>query len=283
MASVSTTVFLVILLSAVLHAGWNAAVKASGDRTLSMATVSMAGSFMCILALPFVEGPPPEAWPWMFAGFLGSFGTQAILARAYSTGELSVAYPLTRGLAPVTVTAAGALLFSEVPGPLGLAGVVAIALGVALLAADSMRAGGHAGTSTLGLALSAAVITALYTLANAKGARLSPSALNYAVWSSVPNGVVWLGVMLVQRRDLKQHLRTDALRSLGGGLVSNVAYVLVLWCMRQAPVALVSALRETSVLFSILMGVFWLKERASTWRWMAGGMICSGLFLLRSA
>jgi drug/metabolite transporter (DMT)-like permease len=282
-ASVSTTVFLVILLSAVLHAGWNAAVKASGDRTLSMATVSMAGSFMCMLALPFVEGPPPAAWPWLFAGFLGSFGTQAILARAYSTGELSVAYPLTRGLAPVVVTGVGALLFSEVPGLLSMGGVAAIAVGVSLLAVDALRGGRQTVVGTLGLALSAALITALYTLANAKGARLSSSALGYAVWSSVPNGVVWFCVMRVQRRDLRQHFRVDAVRTLGGGLVSTLAYVLLLWCMRQAPVALVSALRETSVLFSIILGVFWLKERASAWRWMAGGMICSGLALLRSA
>ncbi|MET0406594.1 MAG: EamA family transporter [Cystobacter sp.] len=279
----STSVFLVVMLSALLHAGWNAAVKASGDRTLSMATVSMSGSLLCALAVPFVEPPPLAALPWMAISVVGSIGTQALLAHAYSTGELSVAYPLTRGLTPIVVTSAAALLFAEVPGPLGMGGVAAIASGVALLTVDALRGNRQAGVGTLGVAVCAAFITALYTLSNAKGARLSSSALGYAVYASVPNGLVWCGVMLAQRRDLKRYLRTEGLRSLGGGLVSTVAYVLMLWCMRQAPVALVSALRETSILFSIILGVVWLKERASVWRWAAGGMMFSGLALLRFA
>ncbi len=274
-----------MLASALLHAAWNAGVKVSPDRMAGMAAVSIAASGICALGLPFVALPPPPAWPWLLLGVGASFGTQFVLARAYETGELGVAYPLTRGLAPVITTLAAFALFGEWPAPAGLMGIAAIALGVSALAAEAWRAGRGAGAGafhTIGLASLAALLAAIYTVANARGVRLSSSALSFAFWSSVPNGLIWIAILHRRGVPLRAMLTDRRARALGGGLVATVSFVLILWATTQAPVALVSALRETAVLFGLVLATVWLKERLTPARIAAGLLILAGLFLLKA-
>lgn len=274
------SVFFAVLASALLHAGWNAFVRATPDRTRGMAVMSMGGSSLCALGLPFVDMPPAAAWPWLGLSFLGSLATQALTAHSYKLGELSVVYPLQRGLAPIAVTGGAVLLFSEVPSLAGMGGIAAIAGGVALMAIRGIGKGG-ARLRTIGLALLAALLTAIYTLANAQGVRLSHSALDYALWASIPNGMAWAAIMAFRGHRPLALIRTDWGHALGSGAVTTLAFVLLLWATRQAPVAIVSALRETSILFGLLIAAFYLKERLGAVRWAAAAMILAGLALVR--
>ncbi|PZU91935.1 MAG: EamA family transporter [Chelatococcus sp.] len=278
--SLSLTVFAVVLASALLHAGWNAFVRAAPDKLRGMAVMSMGGSALCALALPFVAVPPAEVWPWLGIGFVGSLSTQALIAQAYARGELSVAYPLQRGLAPIAVTTGSAALFAELPGPVGFAGIGAICCGVAVLAFRGLGPS-TARAPILGVALLAALLTALYTLANAKGARLSVSAFDYAIWASVPNGAAWAVVMAMAGRKPLRLLREDWIHAAGSGTVTTLAFILLLWASRHAPVAMVSALRETSILFGLLIAWLFLGERLGAARWTAAGFILCGVVLLR--
>ncbi len=276
----SLVVFAVVLASALLHAGWNAFVRAAPDKVRGMAVMSMGGSALCALALPFVAMPPAEAWPWLGVGFLGSLSTQALIARAYARGELSVVYPLQRGLAPIAVTAGSTVLFAELPGPVGFAGIGAICCGVAVLAYRGLGPS-TARAHLLGVALLAALLTAIYTLANAKGARLSASALDYVIWASIPNGAAWAAIMAMAGRRPLHLLRQDWLHALCSGAVTTLAFMLLLWATRHAPVAMVSALRETSILFGLLIAGLVLGERLGAARWTAAGFILCGVVLLR--
>lgn len=268
-----------VLGSALLLSLWNALVKAHEDNLARMATISMAAA-ICGIALPFLAVPPLPAWPWLILSALCSLLMQFAMARAFQLGDLSVAYPLTRGLAPLIVLLVATVLFDERLSGSMLAGIVAIAAGIVLMSRESWRGGLSGRGATLMAVAAAAVFGATLVVANAQGARLS-SVLSYAVWSTVLTALAWVCFLIARGARPFAMLAADFPRALGGGLVSIGAYVLMLWAFTKAPMGMVAALRETSILFSSLIAFIWLKERMTTSRIAAALLITAGLVLLR--
>ena len=266
----SLDVLLVVLFSALLHAGWNALVRAAADKFAStLAVVLGAGA----LALPL---PAAASWPYVLASGLIHVVYFTLVAWSYRHAELSLAYPLMRGTAPA-LAAVGALLWlGESPTPGGWLGVALICAGVLSLAGAAWRASpAHAGA--LGFALANAVVIAGYTVIDGRGARLSGHALAYTGCVFLLTALFLLLAALAQRgravfTSLRPLARTAALG--GGGTLA--AYALVLWAMGHAPIASVAALRESSIVFAALIGVLFLRERISRARVMAIALVCAG-------
>jgi len=274
-------VTLAVLGAGLLHASWNALLKSSGggDPLLDTATV-VAGSTVCsLVALPFVPVPLAAAWPMAFASAIIHFGYYITLAHAYRTGDLSFAYPLMRGTAPLLVALLGMLFLRELPS-------LQVALGVALISggifAIAFAQRHHHPRAAVYWALTNAAIIAVYTLVDGAGARASGSALGYVLWLTFVEGVAFLAWIRWRRGDASvRYIRVQWRRGLLGGFCSVAAYGIVLWAMTRAPVAAVAALRETSVLFAAIIGTMLLKEGFGLARLAGAASVVAGVAALK--
>ena len=268
---ITTSVALLVLLSALMHAGWNFVVKASADRFLDYTGLAVAGAVVAACALPWLPLPASPSWPWLGTTVFVHVGYYLLLMRAYQHADLSIAYPLMRGSAPVLVALA-APLAGDVLTPGLLLGIALVAAGIALPVGIGIRRGGVS-RSGLVYGFATAGVIALYTIIDGIGARLSGNAVSYALWLFFLNAWLVLGVALWLRgRNALIHLRRRWLFSVLGSILTMGSYIIVLWAMTVASIPAVAALRETSVIFAAAMGAWLLKERMGRWR-IAGAML----------
>ena len=273
-------VMTLVLFGAVLHAAWNVLVKSSQDKTLDTAVIHI---FCALITLPvslFLGPPPQEALPFLFASVAIHVGYYFSLARAYHHGSLGLTYPIMRGSAPLMVALASWVVLEESLSLTGWIGVLTLCLGVIWLGVSA-----HAGQqkTAFGFALGNASIVALYTLVDAQGVRLSgDAAFAYIALLFSLDG--WIFGLAVFARRGAQALRYTAQRwpvALGGATASVGSYAIALWAMTVAPVAAVAALRETSVLFAVLLGSLVLREKLSAQRILATVVIILGAIAIR--
>lgn len=276
-----SSVFAVVMTAALLHAGWNALLKIGLDRYLTASLIQIGAGLLALLALPFASLPVAGAWPWMALSALLHIGYNLFLSRAYQHGDLGQVYPLARGSSPLIVAllallAGDALSLAQWPGLLVLVG------GIWLMAWRGGHARAPLNRLLLGNALATAACIAGYTLADAMGARSNQDALGYALWLFAVNGAVAALLIALHRGpriflQLGPHWRGG----LAGGGMSMLAYGLVIWAMTQAPIALVSALRESSVVFALLIGYLFLREPMPIVRLLACCVIACGVALMK--
>ena len=272
-------VLLAVLFGALLHASWNALVKSSTDKTLDTALIHVLCS---VVALPFCwyVGPPvPQAWPFIVASLVIHVGYYFALAGAYKHGELGLTYPLMRGTAPMLVALASLALLGEALNSLGWVGVLLISGGVLLLGAS---AGLMRHRKAVLFALSNAVLIAIYTVVDAKGARTSGHVAQYVAMLFVLDGWPFAAMVWVHRKGrVWPYVRQRWPVALGGAVASLGSYGIALWAMTVAPVAMVAALRETSVLFAAILGAWLLKEPWTRNRVLGTLAIVCGVMALR--
>jgi drug/metabolite transporter (DMT)-like permease len=278
----SFAVSMAVLLAALLHASWNAMIKGGGDVLHDTAGIVVGTA---VIGLPFlfvVPVPPAAAWPFIIASVVVHLAYYWLMISAYRAGDLSLVYPLMRGVAPLITAIAGIAVLGETPAPVAWLGMLLVSGGVFLL---GYRALGHAPSrAAVGFALANAVVIALYTLIDGRGARVSGNAWSYIVWLFVLDGIPFSLWMLATRREtFIAHLRRRSRRALAGGGLSAAAYAISVWAMTKAPVALVASLRETSVLFATLIGARLLRERLSARRWSGVIAVVLGVLALKAA
>jgi len=279
-AEITLPVTLAVLGAGFLHALWNAMLKqAAGEPLLDTALIVAGGSIVALAMLPFVGAPDRAAWPYMLVSAVIHFGYYVTLAGAYRRGDLSFAYPLMRGVAPLIVTVLGIVFLGEHPTATTLAGIALISLGILVIA---WYAGGRHTAVAAGWALANALIIALYTLVDGAGTRASHNAAGYVCWLIFLEGLPYLAWIYATRgRVAHDYLVSRWRRAIGGGAASLAAYGIALWAMTQAPVAVVAALREVSVLFAAAIGAWVLKEGFG-WKRMAGAVtVVAGVAALR--
>lgn len=273
------TVVCAVLLGALLHASWNALVKSSADKELDMALLPAIASVLAVPLVAWFGWPRIEAWPYIVASAIIHVGYYAALIGAYRHGDLSLTYPLMRGLAPLLVALSSALVMGEQLTPTAWAGVAGVCTGVLLMGLTPQAL--HA-PKAVGFALVNAAIIAVYTLVDGLGVRASGNAMQYIAALFLLHGWPFTLVMLRLRgRDLPRYARTRwPLASLGAAATVG-SYGIALWAMQQAPVAAVAALRESSVLFAVVLGVVFLGESFSVRRALCALVIVAGVMALR--
>jgi drug/metabolite transporter (DMT)-like permease len=276
-----TTVFLAVLCAALMHAAWNAIVKVGLDRFSSILLLSIAQGVMALFLLPFFATPLIEAWPWVAGSAVLHIGYKLFLIQAYRHGDLSQVYPLARGTAPLIVALVGAMFLGEVMTTGKTAAVIAIALGVIVMSQNGTGLD-RLPRKALFYALGTACFTASYTLVDGVGARIAETASGYTLWMFALDATGMTGFALATRGTAALKRLRPAWRSgIAAGGLSLGSYWIAIWAFTLAPLAMVAALRETSVLFAMLIGVFMLGERAGLWRWVAMLLIVSGVVLMR--
>ena len=282
----SGTVVAVVLFAALLHASWNAIVKSGKDTFLTTVLVSVGAALISLAVLPFVDAPAAASWPYLAASAVAQLAYYSLLAAAYRAGDMSHAYPLMRGSAPLIVALASWPLIGERLSLMQMGAVGCICAGIlALYVAARQPAMGAAPTGTgraTAFALGNACVIASYTLIDGLGVRLSGAPAAYTMWIFVLNGAgLLLWTVLRRRAGLLASARTQWHLAAFGGFGTLASYGLALWAMTQAPVAAIAALRETSILFAIAIAALFLREKISPRRYLAIGLIAAGAILMR--
>ncbi len=276
----TTGVFLAVLLAAAMHAGWNAVLKVRLEPFVAMTMVTgLAG----LVGLPFLIAlglPKAEAWPWLFASVVIHLAYYLFLSEAYRQADMGQVYPIARGGAPLLTAFVSFFLVREPFGAAAGVGIAILGAGIALM---SLRGkGAHFDRRAVGFALLTSVVICGYTIVDGMGARIAgdPHAYSAAlfVFDAIP-----LPLYLLWRRGSAPFakMRYFLVPGFAGASMSLAAYWIAIWAMTVAPIALVAALRETSVLFAMLIAVLFLKEPLVPARGVAALLIVAGIVIIK--
>jgi drug/metabolite transporter (DMT)-like permease len=279
----STEVFIIVILAALLHAFWNAMVKGGSDKLLNMVAVVLGHIPLAFIALLFVDAPEPGSWPYLITGVFLHAGYQLFLVHAYRVGDLTQVYPIARGSAPLLVALVSVVFLGVSLSLFELLAIFTIAAGIMSICLVKQH-DGVPNHGAAGLALITGCFIAAYSLVDGIGARAASTSLGYFSWLAIGNAVVMLMASLFMRPGILSDVVTSRKMVLfvGGG-ASYIAYALIIWSFTQAPIALVTALRETSIVFALLIGVLHLKERLSLVKVLSTMTTLTGAVMLRFA
>ncbi len=274
-------VLFLVLFSAVLHATWNALVKAGSDRLVTIALVMFVPSLPCLAALFFLPALAAAAWPFIITSILIHSVYYASLTAAYRHGDLSLVYPIARGAAPVLVAVAAWTFAGEALNTMEAAGVLVVSAGIMSLA-WRRSAGPHDGEiKAIGFALLTGLNIALYLVADGMGVRRSGFALTYICWLFMLQGLPLLAFTLWARRGrIAASFGPNLKQGVFGGLIAGVSYGIAIWAMGVGPMAHIVAVRETSVLIGAMIGALVLKEPFGRTRIAAAAAVACGAVLL---
>jgi len=273
----------VVLLGALMHAAWNVIVKSRDDKLLDITKVTTGAALVGAAVLPGLPAPSPGSWPYLAASATVHCAYFWLVAAAYRSGDLSLAYPVMRGTAPLLTALLSYAIFPDSYSTFGWVGIAALSAGIWLLANEARRHLAHQGRSML-LGLGNALVIVAYTLVDGAGVRLSHAPWSYVAWLFVLNALPLLLLLRITRgpRFLAGAAATWLQPLLGGALTFG-SYGLALWAMTRAPVALVAALRESSVVFGVVLAAALLKEKFGAARWSAALLVACGAAALKLA
>ncbi len=270
-----------VLLAAVMHASWNALIKGSRDPVGTQALLMFCGVLLAAAAIPWVPLPARESWPLLGVSILVHTVYRVVLVWAYREGDLSKVYPLARGFAPLLVALAAMHFADEWLNRWETAGVLLVSAGIASLAFEK-RSARQPSRRPVVLALLTGLLVSSYSLIDGLGARRAGSAIGYAAWLFVFEGLPFaVGTAIVRRRDLRAIVRSSWKSGLIGGVISTLGYTIVIWAMSVGGMAQTIALRETSVIVAALIGVGLMKEGSGARRIAAAATVVAGNLLLQ--
>lgn len=263
-------IILAVLAAAILHASWNALLRAGADRLWSMTIMCIAVAIVCGNLAIWCPAPARASWPYAIASAVVHIGYNLLLVATYRHGDLGQTYPIARGSSPLLVSLCAALFAAERPTPMSLIGVLLVSGGIISLAFQ----GRSLGRKVLPYALGTGCTIGIYSVIDGIGARVSGAPVSYTIWMCLLWGLL-MPPVYVALRDWQSLASADprqVLLAASGGIVSLVAYGIVIFAMSVSPMGPVSALRETSVVFAALIGRFFLKERL-TWHRLAACIV----------
>jgi drug/metabolite transporter (DMT)-like permease len=266
-----------VLLAAAAHAGWNAWLKAADDRLLTMAAIRTVGICLGIAALPFVPPPDRESWGLLAAAAVAHYAYYGLLFASYRAGDLGVVHGIARGTSPLVLVAVGWTVLDEHLSGGQTAAVLLSCLGIGLLAL-----GAGASRAAVGLAGATGLSIAAYSFLGGVGVRRAGTALGFQAWLEIATGVGVLGWTWAtrDRATIRAYARKHAWPGLLAGFAAVGGYIAYLAAVTVLPIAPVAALRESSVLFSALIGAILFRERLGARRVLGALLIASGIVAL---
>lgn len=260
-ADMTLTVFIAVIGAALLHASWNAVVKGGADKMMSMCAVVLGHMPFALVSAMVVPLPAVDSLPYLITGIVLHFGYQLFLMKSYGIGDLTQVYPIARGSAPLIVAAVSIFILGVTLNRMELVAILLIGAGIISLTLVR-RADGQRNPKAASFALVTGCFIASYSLVDGLGARIAGTSLGFYAWLSIGNVVIMAAFVALRAPGVFRSVAGPGrMVFLVGGGASFAAYALVTWAFTQAPIALVTALRETSIVFALLIGVFFLKER----------------------
>jgi len=275
---VTLAIGLLVLSAALLHAVWNALVKGSDDKVIVLGLISLGHVIPGLFIVMVVPLPPIESVPYIIASTIIHWVYYFLLNTAYRIGDFSLIYPIARGLAPVLIALGSQIWIGEKLPVLAWTGILTVSGGIMILTRGSFS--GAIPPSAIVAAVGVALAVTAYSLVDGVGIRISGNALSYIGWLFVNEIFVAAFIFSSQFR----RLRVVSVRTLyigfAGGVISGLAYAMVLYAKTLAPLGIISALRETSVIFAAIIGVIWFKEGPRNQRLFAALIVVVGIGLI---
>jgi drug/metabolite transporter (DMT)-like permease len=269
----SPAVIGLVLFAAALHAAWNAVLRSGTDRLWSVTIMSFATTVVAIPFAVMLPLPSSLSWPYLILSSCLQIGYSVFLVYAYRYGELGQVYPIVRGSVPLLVTLGGFSLADQHPSALSLFGVILVALGIMSLALGRRRAT----AKSVVLAFITGLFIASYTTADGIGVRLAGDPRAYATWIFLTYGALMpMTFIAIRGRHTLDVLSSETLKALAGGVISLIAYVAVISALALGPIGPISALRETSVVFAVVLGRVFLGEQLTLGRLAACAVVAIG-------
>jgi drug/metabolite transporter (DMT)-like permease len=268
----------IVLFAALLHAGWNAMLKAVSDRAAVLGAVSAITALAGMVLISISPIPAMASWPALFISTFVHYAYYLLLFRAYRHGDLSQVYPISRGLAPALVALSAFVLLGEDLGPLGWAGLATVSLGICMLAMQ--RGPIQASGQTIMVALMLGLCIGTYSVADGIGVRSAGTLTGYMGWLFLLEAPVPLAIILRRRQDRGRFEARALILGALGGVAAVTAYGLVLYVKTIAPLGAVSAVRESSVIIAALIGIFVFGERPWQGRILAAMVVTLGIVVL---
>jgi len=270
-----------VLLAALLHAGWNAMAKSGGTPQYSIASYRFVNAIWCLPLLFLFPLPLAASWPMLLASTIIHTAYYYTLSKSYRSGDLSQVYPLFRGLAPVLVVLGAALMANEYLSAGAMLGIGLISAGLISITFAGGAVGKIPGPA-LRWGLATSVFIGAYTVADGMGVRAAGNPFSYILWlfifEPIPIGL-WL--LATDRSGWFGYMRAKPGKITAGALAAATAYAMVIYAMSVAPMAMVSSLRETSVIFAALIGTLMFREPFGRQRIIAAILVCLGVVLIK--
>jgi len=262
----NTIVFFTVLFSAILHAIWNSMASKYKNKNVSIPAIVYGHVPACIIAIIFLPAPNIESFPFIILSALIHQGYQNFLLTAYQTGKFSTVYPIARGFGPLVATVISVIFFGVYLKAFTILSILLISTGVILIGLFSKSV--LKNNKILYTSLATGVFIGIYSVVDGHGARLSGSAVSYMSWVFIFSALFFPIVLHFrkQKNILKKTLTEGKFIFWIGGSISYLAYVITVWAFTKAPIPMVSALRESSIIFAIFISYFYLKDKINFYK-----------------
>jgi len=276
-----TEVFLIVLFSAFLHAIWNSMASKYKDKNVSIGAIVYGHVPLCIVAIIFLPSPSIESFPYIILSALIHQGYQNFLLTAYQTGKFTTVYPVARGFGPLVATVISIIFLGVYLKGFTIISILLISSGVMLIGLFSKSV--IKNNKILYTSLATGVFIGIYSVVDGQGARVSGSAISYMSWVFIFSALFFPIVLHFrkQKNILKKTLTKGKFIFWIGGTFSYLAYVVTVWAFTKAPVPMVSALRESSIIFAIFIGYFYLKDKINFYKIVSILLIFLGVIGLK--
>ena len=274
-------IFLAIILAAFLHAVWNAMVKNEDNKYLAVTAIVLGHVPVSVLIILLTPIPSVESIPFIILSALLHIGYEWYLLSAYRFGDLTKVYPIARGTAPILITIVSLIFLGVALSNFEILGIIIISLGI--LSLSLQGAEGIKNRSAVIYALVTGFFIMGYSITDGYGARVSNSFLSYMGWSFILNATIFPIILKINNKSeiITKTFKEGKKIFFIGGTLSYIVYGIVIWGFTQAPIALITALRETSIIFALLIGTFFLKEKFTLLKVIATFIIFFGVALLK--
>jgi|TARA_B110000285_G_C15062306_1_gene583070 drug/metabolite transporter (DMT)-like permease len=274
-------VFFTVLFSAILHAIWNVMASKYKNKNVSIPAIVYGHVPACIIAITFLPAPSIESFPYIILSALIHQGYQNFLLTAYQTGKFTTVYPIARGFGPLVATVISIIFLGVYLKAFTILSILLISIGVILIGLFSKSV--LKNHKILYTSLATGVFIGIYSVVDGYGARLSGSAVSYMSWVFIFSALFFPVILHFrkQKNILKKTLTEGKFIFWIGGSFSYVAYVITVWAFTKSPIPMVSALRESSIIFAILIGYFYLKEKINMYKIISILLIFVGVIGLK--
>jgi uncharacterized membrane protein len=277
----NTIVFITVLFSAVLHAIWNSMASKYKNKNVSIPAIVYGHVPACIVAIIFLPAPSIDSFPYIILSAIIHQGYQNFLLTAYQTGKFTTVYPIARGFGPLVATLISIIFFGVYLKAFTILSILLISTGVILIGLFSKSV--LKNNKILYTSLTTGVFIGIYSIVDGHGARLSGSAISYMSWVFIFSALFFPIVLHFrkQKNILRKTLTEGKFVFWIGGSFSYLAYVITVWAFTKAPIPMVSALRESSIIFAIFIGYFYLKEKINFYKMISILLIFIGVIGLK--
>ena len=275
------TVFFAVILAAVLHAVWNAMVKNEKDKYLGIAGIVFGRVPASIVIIFFAPIPSAESIPYIILSAILHNGYQWFLLSAYKFGDYTKVYPIARGTAPILISIVSLIFLGVVMSNFELLGIFVVCLGILSLSFQDVQSFKNRKAIIYALITGGFIMS--YMITDGYGARISVSLLSYMGWMSILNAFLFAILLNFMKQPgiITRVVKDGKPIFLVGGTISFLVYAIIIWAFTQAPIPVVSALRETSIIFALLIGTLFLKEKFTLLKIAAVMTIFFGIIVLK--